>query len=324
MSRESQIAEDAAAWIDRLNQPAFDAAAGPDFDAWMAASPRHRAVFAEMQALWQSEALVEALGTAACVPAAAIPPAPRVDRARRGRRSAARLAVAACAMLVAILLLVPMLVTTRYRTGPGESRTVVLADGSRVDLSGDTELRVRILPWHRGAELVRGEAYFDIRHERSRMFRVASGTTSVRVLGTAFNVDRQSPTRTAVVVYRGAVEVGVAGEADLVLHKGDGARVVDGQVTAQPRIAASAPEWKSGWFEASDVPLAVLIGKVQRYSARPILLQDRRLQALPISGRFHISDTDRALQAVQAAYQVDVAYGKDAIAIRPAGDRGNP
>ncbi|MES3094927.1 FecR family protein [Sphingomonas aerolata] len=188
MSRESQIAEDAAAWIDRLNQPAFDAAAGPDFDAWMAASPRHRAVFAEMQALWQSEALVEALGTAACAPAAAIPPAPRVDRARRGRRSAPLLAAAACAILVAILLLVPMLATTRYRTGPGESRTVVLADGSRVDLSGDTELRVRILPWHRGAELVRGEAYFDIHHERSRMFRVASGTTSVRVLGTATSI----------------------------------------------------------------------------------------------------------------------------------------
>ena len=320
MSRESQIAEDAAAWIDRLNQPAFDAAAGPDFDAWMAASPRHRAVFAEMQALWQSEALVEALGTATRVPAAAIPPAPRVDRARRGRRSAPRFVAAICAMLVAILLLVPMLATTRYRTGPGESRTVVLADGSRVDMSGDTELRVQILPWKRSAELVRGEAFFDVRHERVRIFRVASGTTSVRVLGTAFNVDRQSPTRTAVVVYRGAVEVGVAGETELVLNTGYGARVVDGHVSAQRRIAGGSPDWKSGWFEASDVPLGVLIGKVQRYSARPILLQDRALQALPISGRFHVSDTERALQAVQAAYHVDIAYGPKTIAIRPAGE----
>jgi len=218
------------------------------------------------------------------------------------------------------MLIVPALLTSTYRTNAGRGRSVVLGDGSRVDMSGDTELRVQILPWKRSAELVRGEAFFDVRHERVRIFRVASGTTSVRVLGTAFNVDRQSPTRTAVVVYRGAVEVGVAGETELVLNTGYGARVVDGHVSAQRRIAGGAPDWKSGWFEASDVPLGVLIDKVQRYSARPILLQDRALQALPISGRFHVSDTERALQAVQAAYHVDIAYGPKTIAIRPAGE----
>lgn len=320
MNRETQIAEEAAAWIDRLNQPAFDAAAGPDFDAWMAASPRHREVFADLQALWQSDALVEALGATETVPTTAATPRIPAARPRRMWRTAPRLAAAACAMLLAIVLILPILSTTTYRTGAGNSRSVVLADGSRVDLSGDTELRVQILPWTREAELIRGEAYFDVRHESARIFRVASGTTSVRVLGTAFNVDRQSPTRTAVAVYRGAVEVGVVGEADLVLRKGDGARVLDGHVTAQPHIAESAPDWKSGWFEASDIPLAVLIGKVRRYSARPILLPDRSLQTLPISGRFHVSDTDRVLRAVQAAYRVDVVYAPQAITIRPTGD----
>ncbi len=320
MTRDSQIAEEAAAWIDRLNQPAFDAAAGPDFDAWMAAAPRHREVFADLQALWHSEVLVKALGQAESTPIAATAPPLPVVRSRRGRRTAPLLAAAACAMLLAIVLILPILSTTTYRTGAGKSRSVELADGSRVDMSGDTEVRVQILPWKRNAELVRGEAYFDVRHERARTFRVASGTTTVRVLGTAFNVDRQSATRTAVAVYRGAVEVGVAGEADIVLRKGDGARVVDGHLTPQPRIAVSAPDWKSGWFEASDIPLGVLIGKVQRYSARPILVQDAALQTLPISGRFHVSDTDRVLQAVQDAYHVDVAYGPKAIAIRPVRD----
>jgi len=319
MNRESQIAEEAAAWIDRLNQPAFDAAAGPNFDAWMAAAPRHREVFADLQALWQSDALLVALGQAESAPVAAVVRPVPLALERRTWRTVPRFAAAACAMLLAIVLLLPILSTTIYRTGAGKSRSVVLADGSRVDLSGDTELRVQILPWKRNAELVRGEAYFDVRHERARIFRVASGTTSVRVLGTAFNVDRQGPMRTAIMVYRGAVEVGVAGKADVVLRKGDGARVVDGHVVAQPRVAAVAPDWKSGWFEASDIPLGVLIGKVQRYSPRPILLRDRSLQALPISGRFHVSDTDRVLQAVQAAYHVDVAYGPNAIAIRPKG-----
>lgn len=319
MNRDSQIAEEAAAWIDRINQPAFDAAAGPAFDAWMAASARHREVFADLQALWQSEALVEALNHAESAPVARLVP-PASGARPRAWRTLPQFAAAACVMVLAIVLILPALSTTTYRTLTGKSRSVVLADGSRVDMSGDTELRVQILPWKRNAELVRGEVYFDVRHESVRTFRVASGSTTVRVLGTAFNVDRQSATRTAVAVYRGAVEVGVAGEADLVLRKGDGARVVDGHVTAQPHIAVSAPDWKSGWFEASDIPLGVLIGKVQRYSARPILLQDAALQALPISGRFHVSDTDRVLKAVETAYHVDVAYGPKTIVIRPAGN----
>lgn len=316
MKREAQIAEEAAGWIDRLNQPAFDAAAGPEFDAWMAASPRHRETFADLQALWQSEALAEALRQPANVPAVADRSPVPFDRFRWLRRSAPPLAAAACATL-AVALILPLATTTAYRTGVGGGKTVMLADGSRVDLSADSELRVQILPWTRKAVLVRGEAFFDVRHERARLFEVASGTTAVRVLGTAFNVDRQSPTRTAVAVYRGAVEVAVVGERDLVLRKGDGARVVDGHIAAQPHTAEAAPAWKSGWFEASNVPLGVLIDKVQRYSARPILVDDRAVLALPISARFRISDTDRALQAVQVAYGVAVSYDPKAILIRP-------
>lgn len=318
MKRDAQIAEEAAGWIDRLNQPAFDAAAGPEFDAWMAASPRHRETFADLQALWQSQALAEALRPAEAV--VALPPMPRVAFPKR-RYVVPGLAAAACAALAALVIL-PSVTTTAYRTGVGGGKTVVLADGSRVDLSGDSELRVQILPWARKAELVRGEAFFDVRHESARTFAVASGSTAVRVLGTAFNVDRQSPTRTVVAVYRGAVDVAVAGQHDLVLRKGDAAHVVDGHIAAQPRTAETAPAWKSGWFEASNVPLGVLIDKVQRYSARPILVEDRAVLALPISGRFRISDPDRALQAVQVAYGLAVSYDARAISIRPGNTSG--
>jgi transmembrane sensor len=318
MNPQTQIAEEAAAWVDRLNKPVFDVAAGPNFDAWMAAAPRHREVFADLQALWQSDALVEALSHDETASTAAKVSPTLMNRYRTARRAAPRFLAAACAMTLAFLLTLPMLSTTTYRTGSGSGKSVTLADGSRVDLSGDTELRVQILPWTRNAVLARGEAFFDVHHESARSFQVASGTTSVRVLGTAFNVDRQSATRTAVSVYRGAVEVAVDGKPDRVLHKGDGARVVDGRVTEQPRIVESSPDWKSGWFVASDVPLGVLISKVQRYSARPIELHGSTLQTLPISGRFHVSDTDRVLQAVRVAYNVDVSYGPEAISIRAA------
>lgn len=321
MNRETQVAEEAAAWVDRLNQPAMDAAAGPDFDAWMAAEQDHRDAFADIQALWHSNEFVQALQQAESITA----PRPQRDSFRRLRGVAPWMAAATCAALLAAFLISPSISFDTYRTGLGSGSSVILADGSRVDLSGDTELRVRILPWSRTATLVRGEAYFDVHHEPDRTFSVSSGPTSVYVLGTAFNVDRQSPTRTAIEVYRGAVQIETDGNnaavrESVILRKGDRARVDNDHIAAQPHYAPAVPDWKSGWFEASNVPLGTLIDKIQRYSQQPIIVPDAALRNLPISGRFHVSDTAHVLAAIREAYHVDIAYGHDAISIsRPDG-----
>lgn len=329
MTRETQIAEDAALWVNRLDQPAIDTSASRAFDAWMAADDAHRDKFTDLQALWHSDALTEALRQTVAAPATPDLAVPTITSARWGR-PAVWLTSAACAAAAACVALLPSLSSTTYRTGIGNGRAVVLADGSHVALSGNTELRVRVLPWRRVATLERGEAFFDVAHERWRPFYVQSGATSVSVLGTAFNVDRQSATRTAVEVYRGAVALD-AGQSDhLVLRKGDRARVVDDRITTLApnptvgAIASAKPDWTAGWFEAADVPLSVLIAKVQRHSARPIRLRDPALGALPVSGRFRVSDPARVLNAIRGAYALDIRYDRSAILIAPAhDDRGS-
>jgi transmembrane sensor len=315
MTRDTQRIEDAATWVNRLDQPAIDTSAGASFDRWMTADARHREEFADIQALWQSDALTQALRDASTgeqEAAAASEKTPSFWRAR-----APRYAVAACAAFAVFAVAIPPLLTTDYRSGHGAGQSVGLADGSRVDMSGDTELRVRILPWRRDATLVRGEAYFDVHHEANRSFLVHSGSTSVRVLGTAFNVDRQSPERTVVEVYRGAVSLESGRAENVVLRKGQGARVVNDQLVARPTdlVTRARPDWQSGWFEAADVPMGVLVAKVQRYAGRPIRFDGSGISDRPVSGRFRVSDPDRVLQAIRTAYGVNVRYDRDAILI---------
>ena len=322
MTRDMQIAADAALWVNRLDQPAIDTSASAAFDAWMAADARHRENFADLQALWHSDTLLQALEQSEAAVVTGEAPVALAARLSGWRRSAPWLAVAASAAMLFVAM--PDLDVDTYRTGTGNGRTIVLADGSHVDLSGNAELSVRILPWRREVTLARGEAFFDVAHERWRPFLVRSGSTSVRVLGTAFNVDRQSATRTAVEVYRGAVTLEAPRAEDIVLHKGDRARVVDDRIAAQaPNPDANAaghdrPDWTAGWFEAADVPMSVLIAKVQRYSVRPIRLRDPRLAALPVSGRFQVSDPARVLAAIRGAYALEVRYDRDAIRIAPS------
>jgi transmembrane sensor len=317
-----RIAEEAAGWIDRINQFAIDVQSGNDFDAWMNADPRHREAYAELLALWHSDILTQALSRADVPPAQSEALSSEPGSSTPRWRIAPWLGGALAASLLMLLLAVQGMSFRTYRTGPGAGERVQLADGSAVDLSGNAELQVRILPWRRSVTLGRGEAFFDVRHEAIRAFRVTSGSTTVSVLGTAFNVDRQDTNRTIIEVYRGAVELDVGASPHRILRKGEGARVVDGHISTQPSVSDAGPEWKSGWFDATNVPLGVLISKVQRYSKRSIIISEKGLADIPISGRFHIADTDRVLAAIDSAYGVTPSPQRGTITLsRPIHDQ---
>ncbi len=314
MSADPRIAEEAALWADRLNRPAIDSTLASGFDAWMRADARHREAFAEQQALWDSETLTAALREMDAAPSAVLEA--RVPaRLRTPVRKRFWGLGAMAASIAAAFFLLPHFSLQSYQTGPGEERELSLSDGTRIDLSANSLLRVTLLPWSRSASLTRGEAYFDVRHEARRTFSVTSGDASIRVLGTAFNVDHQAPDRTAVEVYRGAVEVGGADGARQVLKTGAAANVLAGRISLRPGPRQDRPEWESGWFDASDIPLGVLIDKIRRYAPQPIVATDPALLRMPVSGRFHISDVDRALAAIEAAYGVKVVRDNDQIAL---------
>lgn len=318
MTRSARSIEEAAEWVNRLDQPAVDTSASSAFDDWMDADARNRDAFADMQALWHSDALTRALAEAA--PSVGDGDVVVPQRGARWRRYGPALTVLACAAM-ALFLLLPSLLVQTYRTGTGDGRSIVLADGSHVDLSGNAELRARILPWRREATLVRGEAFFDVRHEAHRPFVVHSDATAVRVLGTAFNVDRQSVTRTVVEVYRGAVALEVADAEPVTLRRGARARVLEDRIAPQAPVLQNAvqdrPDWKGGWFEAADVPMGVLVDKMQRYSDRPIRLDDPTIAAMPVSGRFRVSDPRRVLQAIRGAYDLDIRDDGRSIRLTP-------
>jgi len=314
VSAEPRIAEEAALWADRMNRPAIDSVLASEFDAWMRADPRHREAFAEQQALWDSENLTTALREMQTAPGPILAPKAPTRFRKPAHRGVWKLGALA-ASIAAVLFTLPHFSQQSYRTGPGEERQVRLGDGTRIDLSGNSQLRVTLSPWSRSASLTRGEAYFDVRHEARRTFRVTSGDASIRVLGTAFNVDHQAQDRTAVEVYRGAVEVGGADGGRQVLKTGAAANVLAGRISLRLGPRQDRPEWEAGWFDASDIPLGVLIDKIRRYTPQPIVATDPALLRMPVSGRFHISDVDRALAAIEAAYDVKVVRENHQIAL---------
>ena len=163
------------------------------------------------------------------------------------------------------------------------------SDGTELTLNTRTVAEVE---WHlrtRQVRLVDGEALFDVAHAAWRPFLVRAGATTVRVVGTAFNVRRADP-RVTVTVLRGRVHVEDASGDAVVLGARQAAESAGGvlAVRAAPDPGAAAA-WKDGKLMFDRTPLAQALADINRYRNVPAVLADPALDGLQISGVFDLS-----------------------------------
>jgi transmembrane sensor len=125
---------------------------------------------------------------------------------RRSHRLASMLAVAASVAGLVAGGLILLDQGRRYETGIGEQRSVVLDDGSLVTLNTASRIEVKLGKKHRLVRLVSGEALFQVARDAARPFDVVTGNTTVRAVGTQFNVDKRT-TATTVTVVEGKIAV---------------------------------------------------------------------------------------------------------------------
>ncbi|MGB0401243.1 FecR family protein, partial [Stenotrophomonas sp.] len=215
---DDTIACEAMDWFLRNREGVLDEAERVAFLDWMKRSPEHVRAYMHALALHRqvAEALQSPLLEEAPVPqrqaAAKVVPlfgsasaaphaAPQRHRTRRWV-----MAAAACIALLGVGL-VPQLMPTEqlYSADHGELRDLVLPDRTQVRLNADSQLRVRMGWFSRKAELLQGEATFDIARDR-RPFEVQVNGLQIRDIGTVFDVSRRLQGTRIGVVY-GEVEV---------------------------------------------------------------------------------------------------------------------
>jgi transmembrane sensor len=292
----------AAQWIDRMSRPVIDSDTAAAFDHWILTDPRHVDSYARMSAVWQSNGLESALGEAVrSVDASndddAVP--------NQGLARLVRGGVAASLLVLACFGGAQLLVSdASYATATGGTRTVALADGSTVRMNGDTRITVRIAPWSRHVTLERGEAFFDVAHERLRGFSVDAGGASVSVLGTAFDVDRIDSDTRIIQVYRGLVTVDAGAGRQWRLPAGSGLELSGEHVRSLKGVAGDRPGWTDGWFEANDMPMLQLIERLNRIAVHPVRLADPALGELLVTGRFQANDPKNMLEAITAIHDL--------------------
>ncbi len=292
--------QEAAAWRLRLTEG--DGRTSLEFEFWLR-QEGNQAAWDQVNQAWDMFGGLADEPEMTALRQAALADAQRAGRRLTWHRLARPLQAAAAVILLACLaggggwwwVNLP----DDYSTGVGERRVVALADGSQLSLDSNSEVTVKYARHQRSLHLLKGQARFDVAHDRSRPFSVQAGNQRVIATGTAFNIDLAGP-KVLVTLIEGHVVVLTGGEGDAQdLFAPGGIELKAGQqlsavAGAAPRIVtASVPRvtaWTAGQLIFDNEPLSSVVDRVNRYSDTRIVVADPALGERKISGVFNAGD----------------------------------
>lgn len=336
------ILEQACGWFIDFNEGELDGGGRERFNQWLRRSPEHVQAYLEIAATWQdssrlvgahpsdatalvnqplSETNVVPFDPRGTGPSAEVASGPAIHvessdgqphmRARLWRARLPWLLPA----LVACALIAVGIARHRdtYATAAGELRSVLLEDGSTIELDVRSQLRVRFSHDERIVELVDGQALFSVKKDTTRPFTVLTNGARVRAVGTQFNVYHK-PVGTTITVVEGRVavtEVGTptpaAGETPTFLSAGEqltvAARMMSHVIAADP---AATTAWTQRKLVFDEVSLSEAVAEFNRYNTRQITIEDPSLSKYHIRGKFEASEPQRLLQFLRARFDVDI------------------
>lgn len=190
-------------------------------------------------------------------------------------------------------------------------RAATLPDGSRMILGTQSRVDVNFNGPQRRLDLSSGEAYFKVKHDKSRPFVVRAGDVNVIAVGTAFDV-RRGKDKVTITVEEGTVEV-ASSEPDgkrTVWRAEAGYQITYSTAERTASIASIDPTaelaWRKGDLAYRYESLGVVIEDLNRYSTRRIVIADPRVAEIPFTGTAFASALDGWLAGIEQAYPVTV------------------
>lgn len=287
-----EIKAAAAVWVERRANSVWSEADQSELDTWVAASPAHLVAYLRADDIWKRADRLKALNRP-------FPMKANVSGKSFGKSTILKIAavfvVTALAGVGTAFYFVSLKQQT-YSTTIGGRETLMLSDGSRVELNTDTLLRIGSSDGERTVWLDKGEAYFEIAHNPAHAFVVMLGDRRVTDLGTKFDI-RRDPDRTEVALLQGKARfddaVNSAQPRQTILAPGDVviATANSLSLTQEPlHELQNRLAWRNGMLVFEHATLADVANQYNRYNREKLVIADAVTAQLTISGTLPTTD----------------------------------
>lgn len=345
------LAAEASAWFIEFRCDDAIPAVRARFEKWLRRSPEHIEAYLEVAAGWSElptsdpehridiQALVAAARNSAdenVIPFEQVSHTHQATR-RYARRRILMASLASIAAAIGLTVWLFPLHKNTYSTSIGEQRTLVLADGSTVILNARTTIKVHMTKRVREISLLRGQAFFHDVDEPDRSFIVRSGKTTVRALGTQFDINKK-PKGMVVTVVQGRVAVAEPpiqsyAKVPPVRTKG---RISSPVLHVQPVLATAGEQvtvlaqnielprhvdvstaiaWVHKRLVFDNTPFVEVARQFNLYSTRRMVIADPSLKKLRISGVYSSADPQALIDFLRAQHTLHVTETPDEILV---------
>jgi transmembrane sensor len=306
------LAEQAIDWLVLLRSGNVNARQRQQFELWLQQDPKHRAAYADAETLWRSAAQVLSETRVAKPQSKAVKTAPSQYPIIRQQRLPG---LAAAASLLLFVWLGWSTYGDRwlsdYSTQAGEQKQVSFADGSSALLNTGTAIAVEWTDNQRTIILRKGQAEFKVAPDPNRPFVVIAGKTSVQALGTAFEVYLEASGEVDITVSEHAVNVGLENSPNGMVEVTEGEQLAypgQGELPQPKQVNINQSKaWQRGKLIFRDRLLAEVVAELNRYTKARIILPNRTVGKMRVSGVFPIN-TLAVLNDLKQVFPIQVLH----------------
>jgi transmembrane sensor len=322
-----QIHEEASIWVVRIMEEELSKEQEAELEDWLSAHKEHAAALVEVATGWDELEVIKQFLQS---------PQPISKDAKTGFAGVNAYAIAAVLVMSVTIAWfgyeyqifdsypveqeAASLASVIYETSVGEQSKVSLPDRSFVSLNTNSKISIDFSNTERKVTLFRGEVLFEVEQDQKRPFVVKAGNSTVRAVGTAFNVYLKESNGIEVVVTQGKVvvlstprRVGPGNDesrdgVNVELSAGEMIKI-HGALETVTKIDKKELEdrvaWKSGMMIFDERPLEEVIAELGRYTEMKIVLGDSELANIKVGGYFKTGDVDALLFALTENFNVD-------------------
>jgi transmembrane sensor len=186
--------------------------------------------------------------------------------------------------------------------------TDTLSDGSVITLNKNSQLTYprQFQGKQRLVALTKGEAFFSISPNRAQPFVITTGSTTIKVVGTSFNVKNKGGA-IEVIVETGVVQVTENGKM-LCLHPGEKVVV---EKKSRALVRANTTDllynyYRTKQFIANNTPLWRMVQVLNEAYNSQIIIGRKELRNLPLNTTFNDESLADILQVISSTFNIRI------------------
>jgi transmembrane sensor len=318
--------------ISRYLSGESTAAEVSELNTWLGADAGNLALFSEMRKSWalQEALLVEDTtdldsewdSLSARIGIEETPSARKLQL--QTRRSFLRIAA------VFLLLIIPSMVYYWFFLPP-EKETLyaelqmvetTLSDGTEVALNTGSSLYYPSS--FKGKERkvsLRGEAYFDVAHNKEKAFVISAEDMQIQVLGTSFYVNTNAEKNTMeVVLISGSIQLSFQ-DKQMMLEPGDKAVILKkhGEIVKQENKDPNLLAWKTRKIRFNNTPIHEIIDVLKNVYQKDIVVLNPEINNCRITATFEGQSLEAVLLVLQSTIDITARPNGDTIELSGKG-----